>query len=381
MNAYQPIQRHGLAQTSSLTSPDSDLPSNLPDNGLAIHVKSAWVGVVDSFRWDIAVRSFLADAELRTNMTKSLLLNFVSLVSIYVFDLILFPILHAARSNSILDSSVTSVSWLYYSFWLGPLIGLSLYLNGSWCTAVSKRCFVLRHGSRSSFQDSRPYRGIVDALSASLYRGVMLVSSILLSFCLAQIPFAGRLISTVFLCWIDSYYCFEFYWISLGMDPSQRTRFLEDRWAYFLGFGIAPTLISCFSSPVANAALFAMMLPVYITLATYATPLPTHPSSVIPINPTRPLHSRMQSSFLNQPAPLQSQIANLGSLSWIPSRLPIFALIMWLNDQVVELIRVGTKGKIVPERAKNELIYDEMEAGAPIPQIVLSRPKDSRYID
>lgn len=65
-----------------------------------------------------------SDAEIRSNVAKSLLLNTVSLASIYFFDLLLLPLTHEhthwLRRN---------VGWFYQVLWLFPVVGVSLYLN------------------------------------------------------------------------------------------------------------------------------------------------------------------------------------------------------------------------------------------------------------
>ena len=61
---------------------------------------------------------------MRANVLKSLLLNCVSLTSIYFFDLLLQPLTHEhthwLRRN---------VGWFYQVLWLLPVVGVSLYLN------------------------------------------------------------------------------------------------------------------------------------------------------------------------------------------------------------------------------------------------------------
>lgn len=69
-------------------------------------------------------RPCASDAEVRSNMLKSLLVNLLSLASVYFFDLLLRPLTHEhehwLRRN---------VGWVYQALWLFPVVGLSLYLN------------------------------------------------------------------------------------------------------------------------------------------------------------------------------------------------------------------------------------------------------------
>jgi hypothetical protein len=66
----------------------------------------------------------LSDREIRSNIFKSLLLNSISLTSIYAFDLLLQPLVH--NHPSWLHRNV---GWFYRVLWLLPVVGVSYYLN------------------------------------------------------------------------------------------------------------------------------------------------------------------------------------------------------------------------------------------------------------
>ena len=117
----------------------------------------AWGGLVDAFRWDVVIglitrnvcfllllpRSlsvhvidcYCSDPEVRANALKSFLLNGISLLSIYVFDLLLHPLsLSREEGGARLGPQSRnglhrSIGWLYRVLWLLPLVGVSLYLN------------------------------------------------------------------------------------------------------------------------------------------------------------------------------------------------------------------------------------------------------------
>jgi len=65
-----------------------------------------------------------SDPEIRSNILKSLLLNMLSLTSIYAFDLILQPLVHDHPSWL-----HRNVGWFYRVLWLLPVVGVSFYLN------------------------------------------------------------------------------------------------------------------------------------------------------------------------------------------------------------------------------------------------------------
>ena len=59
-------------------------------------------------------------------MMKSLVLNVISLSSIYIFDLLLAPLV---RDNA--HWTHRHFGWFYQILWLFPVVGVSLYLNVS----------------------------------------------------------------------------------------------------------------------------------------------------------------------------------------------------------------------------------------------------------
>ena len=68
-------------------------------------------------------------------MFKPLVLNTVSLVSVYFFDWLLLPLAQAQQRWF-----HRNLGWFYQVLWLLPVVGASLYLN------VSAVIFVLRLG-------------------------------------------------------------------------------------------------------------------------------------------------------------------------------------------------------------------------------------------
>ena len=70
--------------------------------------------------------SSCSDAEVRANALKSFMLNGISVLSIYVFDLFLQPLAQEQPPQKWLHRSV---GWFYRVLWLLPVVGVSLYLN------------------------------------------------------------------------------------------------------------------------------------------------------------------------------------------------------------------------------------------------------------
>ena len=96
---------------------------------------------------------------------------------------------------------------------------------------------------------------------------------------LRYIPFLGAPISFLFASLVDSYYLFEQHWLKNGWAFSERVKFLDSRWAYFIGFGFPITFISWWSSdPLVNLALFSLLYPFYSVMATSVMPQPLDPN-------------------------------------------------------------------------------------------------------
>lgn len=101
-------------------------------------------------------------------------------------------------------------------------------------------------------------------------------------------------------------------------------------------------------SSLANAALFALIFPAvshlgssprsclstldfqYIIMAMHAHPVPFDPYSPLsPVTPTASTTSNAEET-IRHPSP------------FVPIRLPIFAIVIWLNDWLVRIISLGS---------------------------------------
>ncbi|KAI0747673.1 etoposide-induced protein 2.4-domain-containing protein [Daedaleopsis nitida] len=289
-----------------------------------LQLQCAGRGFMDAFRWDMVLRLVASDSEVRSNVFKSLMLNTLSLVSIYFFDWLLLPLAQGQQKWF-----HRNLGWFYQVLWLLPVVGVSFYLNSSWCTLIAKRTFTLQHGTRAAAQSPSTYSGMLNALATSAYRGVMVFTSVVISFALAYIPYIGSVVGFAFLCWVDAYYCFEFIWIARGLSLSRRVRHLEERWAYYFAFGLPSAALCMWGSSLANVALFALFFPSYIIMAIYARPIPLDP-----YKPTTSARTAVGANddVVHYPSPL------------VPIRIPVFAPVIFLNDWIVRILSVGTGG-------------------------------------
>ncbi|CCM06027.1 uncharacterized protein FIBRA_08272 [Fibroporia radiculosa] len=283
-------------------------------------------GFADAFRWDVVARLLANDAAIRGALLKSLLLNVLALASVAFFDILLAPLgVDVQNERSWMHRNV---GWAYQVLWLLPVVGISLYLNTTYCSFIAKRTFALSHGPRAGAAPPATYSGLLNALATSAYGGIMVISSIAVSFSLRCIPRIGGPASFVFLCWVDAYYCFEHVWIARGLSLARRVRHLEERWAYYFAFGLPTAALCTWGSSLANAALFALVFPAYIIMAMHARP--------VPLDPYNPLPAPAQTRFTAAGVEAETDIRHPHPL--VPIRLPIYAPVLWLNDGVVRVL-------------------------------------------
>ncbi|KAF7295062.1 hypothetical protein MIND_01044500 [Mycena indigotica] len=324
-----------------------DYPLFIPiHESLLLQFTYAAHGLMDSFRWVSVFTTVARDAEIRSNILRCFLLNLSSLLCLYMVDLLF------------LDAT-PHIGWLYRLAWVLPALGVSFYLNSSWCSVIAKRAYSLQNANRAATQPPSTYNGLLTAIATSAYRVVMVFTSVVVSFALGLIPLVGPVVGFIFLCWIDAYYCFEFVWIARGMSLSGRVRHLEERWAYYLAFGLPSAALCSFGSSLANAVVFALFFPLYIIMAIHGRPLPEDPYSPLPPS------SRGSDDVIRHPSP------------FIPIRLPIFAVVMWLNDTIVRAVSVGSAKPIKHNRSFSDG-GESVEAGKGVEQARPGRAVQTR---
>ncbi|TFK72171.1 hypothetical protein BDN72DRAFT_836563 [Pluteus cervinus] len=306
---------------------------------LQLQLRWIWRGLYDAFRWNVVFSTIVGDAEIRANVYKSLMLNSLSLTSIYAFDLLVFPLVKDQERWL-----HRNLGWFYQALWLFPVVGASFYLNSSWCSIIAKRTYALQYGLKSMAPQPTTYTGLLTALATSAYRAVMVMTSVVVSFTLQTIPYVGPIASFTFLCWIDSYYCFEFVWIARGMSLAKRIRHIEERWAYYFAFGLPSAALCTFGTGLANAAIFALIYPAYIILAMNARPVPQDPYNPMPL-------TSGDQDVIRHPSP------------FVPIRIPIFAVVLWLNDAIVKVLNVGGGKQRIQGRPRANSDPTEVEQG------------------
>ncbi|EJU05472.1 hypothetical protein DACRYDRAFT_103960 [Dacryopinax primogenitus] len=281
----------------------------------SLHASWALHGLWDAFRWDHVFR-FIQEPEIQKNVLKSLLLNGLSLISIFTFEWLLLPLLPHNPSYQ------RNLGTAYQVLWLWPVVGASLWFNSIWSTTIARKAFLLQHG-QAPVPDTPSYGGVLNSIASSAYRLIFLLSYLFLQLCLAYLPVMGKPAGFVFTCWVNSYYSFEFVNIARGLTLSERIKQHEERWAYYLFFGLPSAALCMWGSSLANAASYALLFPAYNIMSMPAHPLPRHPYAPHP-----------SPSAGGQPALLSP---------YIPIRIPVFTPVILVNEVVVRALSVGTR--------------------------------------
>ncbi len=96
---------------------------------------------------------------------------------------------------------------------------------------------------------------------------------------IAFVPGIGPAMAFGYSCLQTGLYAFEYTWINIGWTLPQRILYFEERWLYFLGFGLPCTaatyFLSFFVRCVCVRGFFPVLFPVD-DLAKYLTSLPNN---------------------------------------------------------------------------------------------------------
>lgn len=157
---------------------------------------------------------------------------------------------------------------------------------------------------------------------------ILIVNYTIFYLLLGRIPYLGRPLSFLFMCLVDGYYCFEQAWISRGWSLDRRMRYCEERWSYFVAFGLPSTAVSFFHpSGLLNLMLFMLVFPFCTVLAMLADPQPRISASGTLAASSNGFGVAGGHVYANGP---------LHRL--VPSRLPIFWPTVKLHRLVLQLL-------------------------------------------
>ncbi len=128
---------------------------------------------------------------------------------------------------------------------------------------------------------------------------------------LGALPVAGRPLSLVYTCWLNSFYCFDYKWTLLASHATLDTRIamFERNWAYMFGFGLPCTLLLAWLPGTWSLGLYAVLFPVFLCTAMLSAPVAV-PSSAL----------------------------------FVPARVSVFHEARWLLARVLERVPAARSG-------------------------------------
>ncbi|PWZ02992.1 hypothetical protein BCV70DRAFT_220190 [Testicularia cyperi] len=324
--------RGSYAAAWSAKGPAENIPRLSAGQSLRCHLAWARHGWWDANRWSDAFQLIASSREIRNGVIKGLLLSGTISALVFFFELAFFPKVLFQRPDKVahdIASSAGSTGSLVGSlgnvFWLYPLIGGSYLLASSWTADIAQAAFKLRHGHARnlSLANASLPPGTSRRLLQESYRMILIINYTIVYLLLGQVPYLGRWLSFLFMCMVDGYYCFEQVWISRGWSLERRMRYCEERWSYFVAFGLPSTAVSFFHpSGLLNLMLFMLVFPFCAVLAMLANPQPRISASGAAAASTG---YGSAGSGLDVSAPLSRLV---------PSRLPIF----WPTIQLHRLV-------------------------------------------
>ncbi|SPO20563.1 uncharacterized protein UTRI_00039 [Ustilago trichophora] len=317
-----PLGTSALPTSWSAKGPVEHIPRLSFLKSLRCYLNWARAGWWDANRWPEALKLISSSSEIRNGVLKGLLLSGTISAIVFFFELAFFPkVLFGqppVKSVQEIPQSGSIIGGLGNVFWLYPLIGGSYLLASSWTSDIAQAAYKLRHGHVRRLTLSNPSLppGTSRRLLQESYRLVLILNYTVFYILLGRIPYLGRLLSFLFMCLVDGYYCFEQAWISRGWSLDRRMRYCEERWTYFVAFGLPSTAVSFFHpSGLLNLMLFMLVFPFCTVLAMLADPQPR-------ISASGALAASLSSNGFGVSSGSDYASGPLHRL--IPSRLPVF---------------------------------------------------------
>jgi etoposide-induced 2.4 mRNA len=167
-----------------------------------------------------------------------------------------------------IDTISQSVAWIYHILWLYPIYTLSFVLNSMWYQDIADQAFVV--GGLVQPKKQMGWAQLIQLLASEIVRAVVLLVFVLQNALCSFVPFIGKYIAFIHLCWLYSLYSFEYKWAALAWSNEKRVEFFETRALYFFGFGIPAAGITIIFPAFINSGVFALIFPVFIMLAMQA---------------------------------------------------------------------------------------------------------------
>lgn len=163
---------------------------------------------------------------------------------------------------------------VYNALWIWPVYALSFLLNSIWYQEIADFAQQLQQGASDKSRPKPKRLSLSQVLTDEIYRSLLFGGFLMQTTLVLYIPYIGPTLSFICVAWIYAFYSFEYNWINAGWSLDTRMLYFEQRWCYFLGFGIPCTALTFFFPQFVGAGVFAMLFPLYILISFVAKPVP-----------------------------------------------------------------------------------------------------------
>ena len=235
---------------------------------------------------------------VRKKLCETWVLNgFVLAFSVIAFDHVVIPLLHffintfmslllgdEQQSEPQVGFIVSLVWYLFSALWVLPLFWLNKPISSLWFLEIADE--VLRHMKEEDTQNSRNkskskvLKSRKKGPEVSKWIADMLFSLVLECLFLLQamvvglIPAIGIFLSYSHLTLLYSLYSFEYAWMDHRVSVNQRIAMIEEKWPYFMGFGLPLTVATALpNSFIISACVFAVLFPLFLIIACDTEPM------------------------------------------------------------------------------------------------------------
>lgn len=175
---------------------------------------------------------------------------------------------------------------MYYILWLYPVYSLSFIFNTAFYNDIAVESYQLE--TKNKVQSNFSMQMVVETIYRCLLVGFYVAQSAVVAMAgqgidslvmAKQIPLfsiMGAAVSCVMIACLYAFYSFEYLWEIKGVQLQNRLDHFERHWAYYAGFG-TPCMIATYFFPLfISNGLWALIFPVFITLA-ICSKVPTLP--------------------------------------------------------------------------------------------------------
>ncbi|KAI9498005.1 etoposide-induced protein 2.4-domain-containing protein [Zychaea mexicana] len=262
-------------------------------------------GAEQAFNWPKTFILFYSSSTVQKSMFKALFINGI----IFLGGVLFLEIFYNAPEHRIFGCSYATITGF-------PLYFGTLGINGKFFTPIAEKAFQLQ--AKNNPRTTPGSTNIVQSMASMIYTVIFYMNcGVFAGLLRSMIPHVGTLLAFLMNCAIMSYYCFEYKWLYMGWTLEQRMTFMEEHWAYFLGFGTPITVLTFFLSTLHSGAVFAILYPSYVIMATMATPKPATPYGQ-PLASGKTVHPELSA----------------------PNKIPLFFGVRKMNDLVIFLAKM-----------------------------------------